>query len=94
MTKKKTIADGTYTPLSRPLFIYVNKASMAKPQVKAFVEFALGEKGKDAVKEAHFVLLGDDVMTQIKAHVAAGTAGTMMKDFKPGMKLTDVYTKK
>lgn len=93
--EEKTIADGTYKPLSRPLFIYVNKASMdSKPQVKAFVEFALGEKGKDAVKEAKYVLLGDDVMTQIKAHVAAGTAGTMMKDFKPGMKLSDVYAKK
>ncbi len=92
--EEKTIADGTYTPLSRPLFIYVNKASMAKPQVKAFVDFALGEKGKDAVKEAKYVLLGDDVMNQIKAHVAAGTAGTMMKDFKPGMKLSDVYAKK
>ena len=91
---ERTIADGTYKPLSRPLFIYVNKDSMAKPQVKAFVEFALGENGKTAVTESKYVLLGEDVMTQIKAHVAAGTAGTMMKDFKPGMKLSDVYTKK
>lgn len=91
---EKTIADGTYKPLSRPLFIYVNKASMEKPQVKAFVEFALGDNGKTAVTEAKYVLLGDDVMAQIKAHVAANTAGTMMKDFKPGMKLSDVYTKK
>ena len=91
---EKTIADGTYKPLSRPLFIYVNKKSMDKPQVKAFVEFALGDKGKAAVTESKYVLLGDDVMAQIKAHVAAGTAGTMMKDFKPGMKLSDVYTKK
>ncbi|MEI8283203.1 MAG: PstS family phosphate ABC transporter substrate-binding protein, partial [Armatimonadota bacterium] len=93
--EEKTIADSTYKPLSRPLFIYVNKKSMdTKPQVKAFVEFALGEKGKAAVTEAHYVLLGEDVMAQIKAHVAAGTAGTMMKDFKPGMKLSDVYAKK
>jgi phosphate transport system substrate-binding protein len=31
--------DGTYTPLSRPLFIYVSKTAMAKPEVKAFAEF-------------------------------------------------------
>ena len=91
---EKTIADGTYTPLSRPLFIYVNKASMGRPEVKAFVDFALGDKGKKAVTEKKYVLLGEDVMAQIKAHVAAGTAGTMMKDFKPGMKLGDVYAKK
>lgn len=37
-----TIADGSYSPLSRPLFIYVNKASYAdKPQVKAFVDYTL-----------------------------------------------------
>ncbi len=92
--EEKTIADGTYTPLSRPLFIYVNKASIGRPEVKAFVDFALGENGKAAVTESKYVLLGDDVMTQIKEHVAAGTAGTMVKDFKPGMKLSEVYVKK
>ena len=89
-----TIADGTYSPLSRPLFLYVNKKSLDKPEVKKFIEFALGEKGKAAVTEAKYVLLGDDVMKLITDHVAAGTPGTMMKDYKPGMKLTDVYGKK
>ena len=88
---EKTIADGTYKPLSRPLFIYVNKASMAKPEVKAFVDFALGDKGKAAVTEAKYVLFDDALMANIKAYVAAGT---MMKDFKPGTKLSDVYAKK
>lgn len=37
-----TIADGSYTPLSRPIFIYVNLKSYAdKPQVKAFVDYSL-----------------------------------------------------
>lgn len=38
---KTTIKDGTYSPLSRPLFIYVNKASLKKPNVKAFLTFYL-----------------------------------------------------
>lgn len=38
----ETIENGTYTPLSRPIFIHVNTKAMAeKPQVKAFVEFYL-----------------------------------------------------
>lgn len=37
----ETINDGTYAPLSRPLYIYVNKAFMDKPEVKAFVEYFL-----------------------------------------------------
>jgi phosphate transport system substrate-binding protein len=36
-----TIMDGTYAPLSRPLFMYVNKKSLARPEVKAFVEYFL-----------------------------------------------------
>ena len=34
-----TIADGTYKPLSRPLFVYVSHAALARPEVMAYVEF-------------------------------------------------------
>ena len=34
-----SIADGTYAPLSRPLFIYVSKASLQRPEIRDFVEF-------------------------------------------------------
>jgi phosphate transport system substrate-binding protein len=38
----ETIQDGSYTPLSRPLFMYPSEKSLAdKPQVKAFMEFVL-----------------------------------------------------
>jgi phosphate transport system substrate-binding protein len=37
----KTIQDGTYTPLSRPLFIYPSKDALKKPEVKAFVQYYL-----------------------------------------------------
>ncbi len=36
-----TINDGSYAPLSRPVFIYLSKTAAAKPQVRAFVEFYL-----------------------------------------------------
>ena len=35
----KTVEDGSYQPLSRPIFIYVNIKSADKPEVKEFVEF-------------------------------------------------------
>src|ERR671918_1675735 len=35
----KTVEDGTYQPLARPIFIYVSKKSMDKPEVKEFVEY-------------------------------------------------------
>ena len=37
----ETIADGTYSPLSRPLFIYPSKAALARPEVAAFFQFYL-----------------------------------------------------
>lgn len=37
----ENVIAGTYNPLSRPLFIYVSKKSMDKPEVKEFVEFYL-----------------------------------------------------
>lgn len=49
-----TIESGEYSPLSRPLFIYINKKSLEKPQVKAFVEYYLTE-GKDLIPQTGYV---------------------------------------
>jgi len=49
-----TIADGSYKPLSRPLFIYVNKASTSKPEVEAFMAFYL-EKASQLVGQVGYV---------------------------------------
>ncbi len=47
MPTEKTVMDGTYNPLSRPLFIYVNeKSAKEKPEVKEFVEFYLKNASK------------------------------------------------
>jgi phosphate transport system substrate-binding protein len=51
----ENIADGTYSPLSRPLFIYVNaKALKDRPEVREFVEFYLNNARK-LVREAGYV---------------------------------------
>jgi phosphate transport system substrate-binding protein len=36
---EETVLAGTYQPLARPIFIYVNAKSLAKPEVKEFVEY-------------------------------------------------------
>jgi phosphate transport system substrate-binding protein len=38
-----TVKDGSYQPLARPIFIYVNVASLDKPEVKSFVDFYLAK---------------------------------------------------
>lgn len=37
----ETVKNGTYAPLSRPIFIYVNDAAAKRPEVSAFVNFYL-----------------------------------------------------
>jgi phosphate transport system substrate-binding protein len=38
---RETIEDGTYAPLSRPLFMYVARADLKRPEVGAYVRFVL-----------------------------------------------------
>jgi len=35
----QSINDGTYSPLSRPIFVYLNTDSLARPEVRSFVDF-------------------------------------------------------
>jgi phosphate transport system substrate-binding protein len=52
----ESVSDNTYTPLSRPVYIYVTKASVSRPEVKRFVEFYLEEAPKIA-KDVGYVPL-------------------------------------
>lgn len=51
-----TIKDGSYKPLSRPLYIYVSKSSLQKPEVKAFTKYYL-ESAEELVKSVYYVPL-------------------------------------
>ncbi len=51
-----TIKNKTYSPLSRPLFIYVNKAKLDQPQVKAFIKYYL-DNAATLSKEVGYVPL-------------------------------------
>jgi phosphate transport system substrate-binding protein len=53
-----TINNGSYAPLSRPIFIYVNLQSAKKPEVREFVRFYLIQ-AKELVKEVGYVPLPD-----------------------------------
>ena len=54
----EAVMDGSYEPLSRPIFIYVSAKSADKPEVKEFVEYYLKHGGKLA-KEVKYVPLSD-----------------------------------
>jgi phosphate transport system substrate-binding protein len=56
LPSKETVEGGTYKPLSRPLFIYVSKTSLARPEVAAFVRFYL-ENAPTLVADVGYIAL-------------------------------------
>ncbi len=72
----KTVEDGTYQPLARPIFIYVNATAAAfKPEVKAFINFYL-DNAPELVKEVKYVPLPPEDYAAVKAHFKANKPGT------------------
>jgi len=59
----QTINSGQYSPLSRPLFIYVSKASLARPEVEDFVRFYM-ENAEQLVTEVGYTPLPASVYEQ------------------------------
>ena len=73
----KTVEDGTYQPLARPIFIYVSKKSLdSKPEVKEFVDFYLKNAAK-LVKDVKYVALPQNAYTIGAEHVTKGKVGTV-----------------
>lgn len=72
----QSVVDGSYTPLSRPLFVYVSEAGYAKPHVRAYVDFMLSE-GAKLVEEVKFVPLPQAAYDTARRHLAEGKMGTV-----------------
>lgn len=70
------VLDGSYNPLSRPLFIYVNADSLKKQEVKDFVEFYLTNAAQMS-KEVKYVPLAPGAYQTAKDHVKNMKLGTV-----------------
>jgi len=73
----ETVQDGTYTPLSRPLFIYVKGDSLRKPEVEAFVQYYL-DNAATLAEQALFVPLTQVQQDELQPKLDAlkATAGS------------------
>ncbi len=81
LPSSETILNATYQPLSRPLFVYVNKKSVAKPLAKDFVAF-LTESAPKLVPETGYIPFAPETYTLIKARVTAGKTGSLFVGLK------------
>jgi phosphate transport system substrate-binding protein len=86
----KSVLDGTYQPLSRPIMIYVNAASLNKPEVKAFALYYLNNASK-LVKKTKYVELPANTYKLSLARINNIIKGTSFGgEHQSGVKLEDV----
>lgn len=84
--------DGSYQPLARPLFMYVNKAALDRPEVQAYADFMMDPKhGTELVAEVGYVPLPANAFDLGKAKVAARKTGTFFEGgSKVGVSIEDL----
>jgi phosphate transport system substrate-binding protein len=87
-----TVENGTYTPLSRPLFIYVKKDVAARPDVKAFVDYYLKEGPASLVKEVGYVPFPQKINDLAKARWSSLKVGTAYTGDVAGKTVEQIYT--
>ena len=75
----ETVQDGTYAPLSRPLYVYVTAESLHRPEVQEFVRFYLSEAPALAA-EVGYVASPDETYAEDVASFEAAISGSGMPD--------------
>jgi len=87
----ENVEKGTYQPLSRPLFIYVNRKSADRPEVQEFVRFYLANAGRLA-KEVGYIALQPEVYKLAQQRFDKRVVGSVFggKGSRVGVKLTDL----
>jgi phosphate transport system substrate-binding protein len=72
----ETVLKGTYQPLARPIFIYVSVKSLAKPEIKEFVQYYMTHGAKLA-REVKYVPLPEIAYKTNNDHLAKLKKGTV-----------------
>ncbi len=86
----KVVEDGSYQPLARPIFIYVNAKSLEKPEVKEFIEYYMTH-GAKLTKEVKYVALPANVYKANIDHMKKPKIGTVFGGIpEVGVKIDDL----
>ena len=76
LPSESSVLNGSYQPLSRPIFIYINAKSLEKPEIKEFVSFYMSNVTKIA-KEVKYIPLPAQAYQMNLEHLAKGKKGTV-----------------
>ncbi|NER46398.1 MAG: PstS family phosphate ABC transporter substrate-binding protein [Symploca sp. SIO1A3] len=90
----ETVDDTTYQPLARPIFIYVKKEAIARPEVKEFVDFYLATDSKELVSEVGYIPMAEEIYTAVQARFEGEQTGSVFGgESTVGVKLKEVLAK-
>ncbi|MCA8992908.1 MAG: PstS family phosphate ABC transporter substrate-binding protein [Planctomycetaceae bacterium] len=65
LPSQETIEQGKYTPLARPLFIYVAKKSLQnRTDIRDFCEYYLSDEAQEVVKQMQFISLNAEQLQE------------------------------
>lgn len=92
LPSKQTVENGTYTPLSRPIFIYAKKKSLKKPAVKEFVEFYIKNASR-LVAEVKYVPFPESIYQTILQRLAKEVVGSSFSGVPAGMRMEEAMAR-
>lgn len=89
----QNVLSATYTPLARPLFIYVRTASLEKPEVAKFASFYLSNV-KSLAQEVGYISLPDTIYSKVQSRLERKITGTLFdgKAAQVGVTLQQLYS--
>ncbi len=93
LPSKETVENGSYYPLARPIFIYVNEASYKRAEVADFAKFYL-QNAKTLVPQVKYIALPPKAYDLGVEHLTKGKLGTKFGGHSEvGMKIEDLMKK-
>lgn len=75
----QTISNGSYTPLSRPEFVYVKKTALDKPEVEAMARFYVAPQNAKLVDEVGYVSLPASIEPKVSARITDRKVGSVFE---------------
>ncbi|MGH7206900.1 MAG: PstS family phosphate ABC transporter substrate-binding protein [Nitrospiraceae bacterium] len=94
LPSRENVENGTYQPLSRPIFIYVNAKSAERTEVANFVDFYLKNAAK-LVTQVRYVPLPASAYTAALQRFHNGNLGTVFHGASiVGFRIEDILTRK
>lgn len=89
----ENVLKASYSPLARPLFIYVRASSLDKPDVAKFVSFYL-ENAKALSADVGYISLPDTLYNQVSERYGKKVVGTLFdgKSAKTGVTLDQLLS--